>query len=300
MRIDRILFSSGGISELRGWVHHGYVEVGSSILIKTPDTRSPAKIVAISVEGLPSEELLGGCFADITLSHGAEVPINATQEICDPESLDVQLKWEQARARFALFGRASKLRDCELFRLRQQLLANLEILCSRGTPRQFEVLITELLNRQGFSTKLTPPTNDGGRDVECQRDGESLYVECKLFAPTAKVGRPHIQKLVGAMAADGIKKGIFAATCGFTAQAREYAVKAGIEVWDIYRLSDLLDEWFPEKIQPLIYNAMCLECGKLVEFALKEAFHRVKTCPNGHSVEKTISIKDAMPDATPP
>lgn len=53
-------------------------------------------------------------------------------------------------------------------------------------PRKFEELVAELLDREGFAVKITPPTRDGGRDILAYTNGkigEHLYlVECKRYA----------------------------------------------------------------------------------------------------------------------
>jgi len=77
------------------------------------------------------------------------------------------------------------------------------------TPRRFEELVAELLRGFGYQIELTPTTNDGGRDIIARRSRDiafpSLYyVEAKLWAPDTKVGRPIIQKLLGAGKADQV------------------------------------------------------------------------------------------------
>jgi restriction endonuclease Mrr len=182
-----------------------------------------------------------------------------------------------------------------LERLRKQLICNLEVLCVRGNPRQFEELIAELFRRLGYQVYLTAQSNDGGKDIICKLNDSTTYVECKFFSPGQKVGRPHLQKLAGAMTADRVTKGKCVTTGTFTQQATAYAQRVGIELWDIHMLSNIIAEKFPERRMPLTYTELCHACGGAVEFELFNPVH-VKKCANSHDVQKTIFGKDALPD----
>jgi len=50
-----------------------------------------------------------------------------------------------------------------------------------------------------------------------------IYIQAKRWEGT--VGRPEIQKFVGALAGQGAKKGVFITTSRFTSEAREYQPK---------------------------------------------------------------------------
>ncbi len=77
--------------------------------------------------------------------------------------------------------------------------------------------------------RVTPAHDDGGKDVVCRdKNGDQVYVECKLWKPEnfdEKVGRPVVQKLAGAMLADGVKKGLVISTACFSDEARQYVKK---------------------------------------------------------------------------
>ena len=77
--------------------------------------------------------------------------------------------------------------------------------------------------------QVTPAHDDGGKDVVCRdKDGHQVYVECKLWKPenfSQEVGRSAVQKLAGAMLADGVKKGLVVTTASFSEEARRYAAK---------------------------------------------------------------------------
>lgn len=49
-----------------------------------------------------------------------------------------------------------------------------------------------------------------------------IYVQAKRWQPGSVIGRPEIQKFVGALAGQGAKKGVFITTSAFTKEATDY------------------------------------------------------------------------------
>ena len=49
-----------------------------------------------------------------------------------------------------------------------------------------------------------------------------IYIQAKRWKPGNQVGRPEIQKFVGALAGQGAKKGVFITTSTFSKEARDY------------------------------------------------------------------------------
>ena len=76
---------------------------------------------------------------------------------------------------------------------------------------------------------LTPYSGDEGRDLIIQADDGWIYVECKHYA-RASVGRPVVQKLLGAMIGDGIPRGIVVTSGRFTRQAREFVERNRLDI----------------------------------------------------------------------
>lgn len=115
-------------------------------------------------------------------------------------------------------------------------------------PADFEILCADLFNRMGYDTELTPPANDGGYDIILYRQKERTIVECKCYSIGHKVGRPSIQKLVGAnniVLADHM---LFITTSDFAAGAVRYAEEVGVELINGHILMDLLNHYgFIEK-----------------------------------------------------
>jgi transcription antitermination factor NusG len=68
------------------------------------------------------------------------------------------------------------------------------------TPYQFEELIGEILEKQGFDVKITPKSKDGGRDILSILKtpiGEILtIVECKQYSVNKKVGIEIAERLL--------------------------------------------------------------------------------------------------------
>ncbi|MBK1809169.1 restriction endonuclease [Clostridium sp. YIM B02505] len=115
-------------------------------------------------------------------------------------------------------------------------------------PRDFEFFTAKLLSLTGnYSYEVTSYTNDGGKDVILKKRGEVVYLECKHLKDETKVGRPHAQKLCGAMVADNISKGIIVTLKGANKNCLDYCTKlkkskiATISI-DVINLDDLINE----------------------------------------------------------
>lgn len=117
----------------------------------------------------------------------------------------------------------------------QRLRANLaqEILeKSRNvSPSFFERLVVELLVKMGYGGSINDAgraigkTGDEGIDGTIKEDKlglDIIYIQAKRWQAGNSVGRPEIQKFVGALAGQGAKKGIFITTSNFTKDALEY------------------------------------------------------------------------------
>jgi restriction system protein len=101
-------------------------------------------------------------------------------------------------------------------------------------PAFFEKLVVELLVKMGYggsiqdAGKAIGKTNDEGIDGTIKEDKlglDIIYIQAKRWQPGNTVGRPEIQKFVGALAGQGAKKGIFITTSSFTKDAIEYQLR---------------------------------------------------------------------------
>lgn len=100
------------------------------------------------------------------------------------------------------------------------------------TPGQFEALVVKLLLAMGYGDgiedagKVTQLSNDGGIDGIIKEDKlgfGSIYIQAKQWALTQTVGRPEIQKFVGALSGLQAQKGLFITTARFSSEAVDYA-----------------------------------------------------------------------------
>ena len=106
----------------------------------------------------------------------------------------------------------------------------LEMILSKE-PAFFERLVMELLNRMGYafdddSVIVTKYTGDEGIDGIIKEDKfgfSNIYVQAKRW--NGNVGRPEIQKFLGAVAGQGGSKGLFITTSSFSKDAIDFAKK---------------------------------------------------------------------------
>jgi restriction system protein len=89
----------------------------------------------------------------------------------------------------------------------------------------------ELLVKMGYggsikdAGKALGKSGDEGIDGTIKEDKlglDIIYIQAKRWKPGNVVGRPELQKFVGALAGQGAKKGIFITTSNFTKEALEY------------------------------------------------------------------------------
>ena len=102
------------------------------------------------------------------------------------------------------------------------------------SPYEFERLVVKLLIVMGYGTMeenkdaVTSKSGDEGIDgiVSADKFGfDSIYIQAKQWKPESIVGRPEIQKFLGALAGQGAMKGIFITTAQFSKEAINFAVK---------------------------------------------------------------------------
>jgi restriction system protein len=96
------------------------------------------------------------------------------------------------------------------------------------SPAFFERLVVELLVKMGYggsikdAGKAMGKSGDEGIDGTIKEDKlglDIIYIQAKRWKPGNVVGRPELQKFVGALAGQGAKKGIFITTSNFTKEA---------------------------------------------------------------------------------
>ena len=100
------------------------------------------------------------------------------------------------------------------------------------TPVEFERLVVKLLLKMGYGSGIegagmvTQASNDGGIDgiiKEDQLGFSHIYIQAKQWALEQIVGKPEIQKFVGALQGQQAQKGLFITTARFSSGAIQYA-----------------------------------------------------------------------------
>lgn len=105
---------------------------------------------------------------------------------------------------------------------------------TRISPYDFERLVIQLLVKMGYGSSnlscntVTKKSGDEGIDgiVTADRFGfDTVYVQAKQWNKDTSIGRPEIQKFLGALAGQGATKGLFITTAHFSKEAKEFANK---------------------------------------------------------------------------
>ena len=114
-------------------------------------------------------------------------------------------------------------------KLNAQLASELLETIKVGTPDFFERLVVKVLVSIGYggtlanAARVIGRSGDGGIDgiIDEDRLGlDSIYIQAKRWEGV--VGRPEIQKFVGALQGQRAHKGVFITTSDFTKEAQEY------------------------------------------------------------------------------
>lgn len=123
------------------------------------------------------------------------------------------------------------------------------------SPVLFQKIVVELLVKMGYGGSV----KDAGEAIrvrgDCEIDGtikedklglDTIYVQAKFCKNiNVLVGKPEIQKFIGILAGQGVKKGIFITTSSFTSDAFSYSPRneTKIVLIDGDRLSQLMIDY---------------------------------------------------------
>ncbi len=114
--------------------------------------------------------------------------------------------------------------------LRDTLAAELLDSIKTISPARFEKLVVDLLLKMGYggtqedAGKVMGKSGDGGIDGIIKEDRlglDVIYIQAKRWESYV-VGRPEIQKFVGALAAHKATKGVFITSSTYSKEAQEY------------------------------------------------------------------------------
>lgn len=121
--------------------------------------------------------------------------------------------------------------------LRQSLAQDILSRILSCSPTFFETLVVDLLVKMGYggsrrdAGERVGQSGDGGIDGIIKEDRlglDAIYLQAKRWQ--GSVGRPEIQKFVGALQGQRARKGVFITTSTFTADAVEYASRIDTKV----------------------------------------------------------------------
>lgn len=173
---------------------------------------NPAKIDVKFLEQWP--EFIE--FRDISKSNGEQPqPIALSPNTTTPEET-IELAYQGLREQLA-----------------QELLSKI-LTCS---PTFFEQLVVELLVKMGYggsrrdAGQRIGQSGDGGIDGIIKEDRlglDTIFIQAKRWQ--GSVGRPEIQKFVGALQGQRARKGVFITTSAYTSEAIDYASRIDTKV----------------------------------------------------------------------
>lgn len=113
--------------------------------------------------------------------------------------------------------------------LLKQAQQNPQIMYSFSS-REFEQMVCELLEKQGYKVNLTKQTRDGGKDIiilENSLVGQfCIYVECKKYSANNAISVKLVRELYGTVEAEKATAGMLITTSYFTKDAKEFTEKA--------------------------------------------------------------------------
>jgi restriction system protein len=110
--------------------------------------------------------------------------------------------------------------------------------------QQFEHLVSDAYQRQGYTRFDNGGRGDGGVDVILRKDGQLIAVQCKQWK-IWNVGEPALRDFLGAMTSGKYDRGIFVTVGKYTAAAQKFAAKNQIELVDGDKLLALVKEVQP-------------------------------------------------------
>ncbi len=122
--------------------------------------------------------------------------------------------------------------DTEFLQVNATLASQLMDEVMSLTPTWFEQLVVKLLLKMGYGSgiegagRVTQRSNDGGIDGIIQEDQlgfSNIYIQAKQWDLGQTVGKPEIQKFVGALSGQQAQKGLFITTAKFSSGARQFA-----------------------------------------------------------------------------
>lgn len=101
-----------------------------------------------------------------------------------------------------------------------------------------EYAVASMLRRIGWTVETTKKSGDGGIDLIISKDSKRILAQCKGYAE--KIGVAPIRDAAGVKSISG-DEFVVIGPSGFTAGAVEFAVKSGIVLWDVRKLTTIAE-----------------------------------------------------------
>jgi restriction system protein len=160
-------------------------------------------------------------------------------------------------------------------KLREDLARELLDNILRSSPSFFERLVVEVLVNMGYggsdinAARTVGKSGDEGIDGIIDEDKlglDRIYIQAKKWTDQP-IGRPEIQKFVGALQGKKAKKGIFITASRFTEQAREYAqsIDTRVVLIDGKRLTDLMIDYNVGVSTTIAYQVKRIDTDYFIE-----------------------------------
>lgn len=106
---------------------------------------------------------------------------------------------------------------------------------------QFEKVVALVYENLGYVVSRRGGANpDGGIDLIVEKDKQRKAIQCKHWK-TWNVGIKAVREFLGALTAEQIKDGVFVTLRGYSAEAKQFADKHGIEIINERGLVEMLE-----------------------------------------------------------
>lgn len=170
--------------------------------------------------------------------------------------------------------------------------------------RRFEAVCEQLFAQAGFETRSQSHGADGGVDIwlhSRHTQGPAAVVQCKHWIDL--IGVKEMREFLGVMAAHKLRRGTFATSSAFTADALQFAKDNGINAMDRERLLALIGRRTPQQQAQLLtvayegeyWRPTCASCGvKMVERKRAMDDSRFWGCASFPKCRTTLPMRGAI------
>lgn len=112
---------------------------------------------------------------------------------------------------------------------------------------EFEQLVSEIWEQQGWTTELTSKSGDRGIDIIAVKDRpveQRQYIQAKYYSPDNKVGSDEVQKYSGLYAREeSVDAVVIVTTSEFTNEAQNVAANRDVKLVDGKKVENMIDEY---------------------------------------------------------